>query len=63
LNHLLRVVGIDGASGGWVAIALDDGRFAEDYVLRPIETDFEELQDTTVIAIDVPSVSARGRPT
>lgn len=50
----MRVVGVDGTSRGWVAIALDDGRFAEDYVLRPIETDFEELQDATVIAIDVP---------
>jgi hypothetical protein len=43
----VRVVGVDGTRGGWVAIALDDGRFAEDFVLPPIETDFDELGDSS----------------
>lgn len=48
------VVGVDGTKGGWVAIALDDGRFAADYLLRPIDARFEELADAGVIAIDIP---------
>lgn len=64
----MRVVGVDGTKSGWIAIALEDGRFADDYVLRPIETAFEVVGDTDVIAIDVPigfgprqaDVAARG---
>ena len=48
------VVGIDGTRGGWVAIALEKGRFASDYVLRPIESDFAELAEALIIAVDVP---------
>jgi predicted RNase H-like nuclease len=50
----MRVAGVDGTKGGWVAIVLEDGRFAADHVLRPISTDFAELADVQVIAIDVP---------
>ncbi len=50
----MQVVGVDGTKGGWVAITLDEGRFASDFVLRPIETDFRELADARVIAVDVP---------
>jgi predicted RNase H-like nuclease len=50
----MRVVGVDGTKGGWIAIALEDGRFSVDYVLRPIETDFQELSNADVIAVDVP---------
>lgn len=50
----MRVAGVDGTKGGWVAIALEDGRFSEDYVLRPVETDFGELGRADVIAVDVP---------
>jgi predicted RNase H-like nuclease len=65
---VVKVVGVDGTRGGWIAIALDDGCFAGDYFLDPIETDFEELADAGVIAIDVPigfgphqaDVAARG---
>ena len=59
----MRVVGVDSTKGGWIAVALEDGRFAEDYVLRPLETDFSELGDAQVIAIDIPIGSARGKPT
>lgn len=45
---------MDGTKGGWLAITLNDGRFSGDYVLRPVETGFEELGDARVVAIDVP---------
>jgi hypothetical protein len=47
----MRVAGVDGTKGGWVAIVLDDGRVSTDHVLRPIETSFEELREAEVIAI------------
>lgn len=50
----MRVVGLDGTKGGWVGIALADGRFGCAYRLRPVETDFRELADADVVAIDVP---------
>jgi predicted RNase H-like nuclease len=50
----VRVAGIDGTRGGWVAIVLDAGRFAGDFLCRPVETDFGELADVAVLGIDVP---------
>jgi predicted RNase H-like nuclease len=50
----VRVAGIDGTKGGWVAIVLEDGRFARDVLCRPVETDFRILADVVVIGIDVP---------
>jgi predicted RNase H-like nuclease len=50
----MRVVGIDGTKGGWVGVQLDDGRFVSDHLLQPEETDFGELRDANVIAIDIP---------
>jgi predicted RNase H-like nuclease len=50
----VRVAGVDGTKGGWVAIVLDDGRFRADLVVRPIESTFDALADAEVIAIDVP---------
>jgi hypothetical protein len=32
----VRVVGADGTEGGWVVIALRDGRFERDYLLTPM---------------------------
>jgi predicted RNase H-like nuclease len=50
----VEVVGVDGTKGGWVAIALDSGRYVGDYVLRPLDTRFEELAEAQVIAVDIP---------
>lgn len=50
----MRVAGVDGTKGGWVAVVLDDGRFAADHVVRPVEASFEELADLAVVAVDVP---------
>jgi predicted RNase H-like nuclease len=47
------VLGVDGTKKGWVAIALEQGRFAGDWLL-PIDTKFEEFADAQVIAVDVP---------
>lgn len=48
----VRVAGIDGTKGGWVAVVLDGGRFLRDALLRPIETDFRDL--AAILAVDVP---------
>jgi predicted RNase H-like nuclease len=50
----VRVVGIDGTKGGWAAIILEDGRFAGDLLITPIESSFNELSGVEVLAIDVP---------
>jgi predicted RNase H-like nuclease len=50
----MRVAGVDGTKNGWVAVVLEDGRFAEDVLISPIESSFNELHDTEVVAIDVP---------
>ncbi len=50
----MRVAGVDGTKAGWVAVVLEDGRFLQDELLRPVETVFDELADAQVIAVDVP---------
>jgi predicted RNase H-like nuclease len=50
----VRVAGIDGTKGGWVAIEIEDGSFAGAQVLRPIESRFEELAEAQILAIDAP---------
>lgn len=50
----MKVVGVDGTKGGWIAIVLDDGSFAFDRVLRPVDAKFEEIADAEVVAVDVP---------
>ncbi len=50
----MKVAGVDATHGGWVAVILEGGRFVADVHLRPIDTDFAELADCTVIAIDIP---------
>src|SRR5262245_10142327 len=50
----MRVAGVDGTKGGWVAIVLEDGRVVSDFLCLPIETRFDEVSDADVIAIDVP---------
>jgi predicted RNase H-like nuclease len=50
----MRVAGVDGTRGGWVAIVLDEGRFARDRLFTVVKTEFAELTDVEVIGIDVP---------
>jgi predicted RNase H-like nuclease len=48
----MRVLGLDGAKAGWVVVVLDDGRFAECFV---VETFAEVVADpATVIGVDTP---------
>jgi predicted RNase H-like nuclease len=48
------VAGVDGTKGGWVAVVLRDGEFIGTKLIRPVGSDFSELEDAEVIAIDVP---------
>jgi predicted RNase H-like nuclease len=50
----VRVAGVDGTKGGWVAIVLEDGRFAGDFLLRPVDADFVELADAEIVTVDIP---------
>jgi predicted RNase H-like nuclease len=50
----VRVAGVDGTKGGWVAIVLEDGRFAGDFLLRPVDADFVALADAEIVAVDIP---------
>src|SRR5206468_13002675 len=53
-DRLMEVVGVDGTKGGWVAIALDSGRFTDDHLLQPIETSFSDFAGAQIIAVDIP---------
>lgn len=48
------MAGVDGTKGGWVGVVLDDGSFAADHLLREVKTDFSELGDVAIIAVDAP---------
>jgi predicted RNase H-like nuclease len=37
-----------------VAIVLEDGRFAGDFLLRPVDADFVELADAEIVTVDIP---------
>jgi predicted RNase H-like nuclease len=50
----MRVAGVDGTKNGWVAVVLEDGRFADDLLIGRIESSFSELHDAEVVAVDVP---------
>ena len=50
----MRVVGIDGTKGGWVAVELADGHFTRDYLLRPATSDLRELGAAAILAVDIP---------
>ena len=44
----MKVAGVDGTKGVWIAIVLDAGRFVADQVLLRVEADFSELGDTAL---------------
>jgi predicted RNase H-like nuclease len=50
----VRVAGVDGTRGGWVAVVLADDRVVEAQRIEGVESDFSLLADVGVIAIDVP---------
>jgi predicted RNase H-like nuclease len=50
----VRVAGVDGTKGGWVAIVLDEGCFTTDHLVGSVDATFDELADAGVVGIDVP---------
>lgn len=50
----MRVAGVDGTKGGWIAIVLDGGQVARAHRLKAVATDFAQLADAEVVAVDVP---------
>jgi predicted RNase H-like nuclease len=50
----MLTVGVDAARGGWVAVALRDGRFADAALERRFPAILERFPDAAVIGVDVP---------
>src|SRR5688500_14948156 len=50
----MRVAGVDGTKGGWVAVVLEGGRYSSARLIPSVTSTFDELGDVEVIAIDVP---------
>jgi predicted RNase H-like nuclease len=49
----MRIAGVDGTKGGWVAVVLDGDELVGDHLL-PIECTFAELGEVEIVAIDIP---------
>jgi predicted RNase H-like nuclease len=47
-------LGVDAARGGWIAIALEDGRFADAALERRFPALLERFQDAVVVGVDIP---------
>ena len=50
----MLTVGVDAARGGWVAVVLADGRFADAALERRFPTLLERFPDANVFGVDVP---------
>jgi predicted RNase H-like nuclease len=58
----MDVVGVDGARGGWVAVRLTDGRFAEALFFEKFSNLAQAYSQAIVIAVDIPiGLPDRGR--
>ena len=53
-DSTVRVVGVDACRGGWVAIVLEDGRFADAVFAPTFAGILERFADATAIAVDIP---------
>jgi predicted RNase H-like nuclease len=49
----MRVIGVDGTKGGWVAVVADGGRIVAIQRVA-LDSHFDEFDDVGVVAIDVP---------
>jgi predicted RNase H-like nuclease len=47
-------VGVDAARGGWIAVALEDGRFASAALERRFPEVLQRFPDATIVGVDVP---------
>jgi predicted RNase H-like nuclease len=50
----MRVVGVDGIPWGWVAVALEDGRFADMAAFRTFAEVIDASPDAAAIGVDIP---------
>jgi predicted RNase H-like nuclease len=50
----MQTLGVDVARGAWIAVALEDGRFAEAVVFRELEAVLTRFPTAVVIGVDVP---------
>lgn len=50
----MKVVGVDAALGGWFAIVLEEGAYADAAVLADLATLLNRFQDAQAIVVDVP---------
>lgn len=58
----MRVLGLDGCPGGWVAVVLENGRFAEAGVARTISESLGAFGDVAAAGVDMPiGLPARGK--
>lgn len=57
-----RVVGVDGAPYGWVAVALDEDCLASVARFRTFQDVLDEFADAEIVAVDIPiGLASRGR--
>ena len=54
MTQAIRVVGVDGARGGWVAVILRDGAFETAAFAPSLEESIGLLEPLAVVAIDIP---------
>jgi predicted RNase H-like nuclease len=57
----MRVVGVDGFSDGWVAVALRDGSFESAFAARDVSEVLARYQFAKVVGVDIPIGLERGR--
>ena len=50
----MQVVGIDACRGEWLAVALEDGRFAGAMLVRTIAEALKRYEDAGAVAVDIP---------
>src|SRR2546423_15007454 len=50
----MLTLGVDAARGGWIGVALEDGRFAEAALERRFPGMLERFPDAVLIGVDVP---------
>ena len=57
----MRVIGVDGCHGGWVAVALRDGSFDSAFAADQILVILSHFEGARAVAIDIPIGAQRGR--
>lgn len=50
----MLTLGVDAARGGWIAVALEDGRFADAVLERRFPALLERFPEAAVVGVDVP---------